>query len=165
NYVATKAEHDDIARIRAMEQRHIKVDPEGEREELRQMFAAKGFTGNDLERVVDVISASEHHWLETMLIEEHGLARVNRSPRTAALTTFAAFIVCGSVPLLPFLFGLQSSLLTASLATGVVFFIIGSLKSRWSTTHWSISGIETMAIGMTAAGLAYMIGFLLRALV
>ncbi|MHA1525118.1 MAG: VIT1/CCC1 transporter family protein [Alphaproteobacteria bacterium] len=165
NYVATKAELDDVTRIRAMEERHIRVDPAGEREELRQIFAAKGFAGQDLERVVEIITASEHHWLETMLVEEHGLARVNRSPRIAALATFAAFIVCGSVPLLPFLFGLQSSLLTATLATGGVFFIIGSLKSRWSTTHWALSGIETMGIGMTAAGMAYSIGYLLRAIV
>ena len=165
NYVATKAEIDDVTRIRAMEERHIRVDPEGEREEMRQIFAAKGFSGQDLDRVVEIITASEHHWLETMLVEEHGLARVNRSPRIAALATFAAFIVCGSVPLLPFLFGLQSSLLTATLATGAVFFAIGSLKSRWSTIHWVLSGLETMAIGMTAAGMAYTIGYLLRALV
>jgi VIT1/CCC1 family predicted Fe2+/Mn2+ transporter len=51
------------------------------------------------------------------------------------------------------------------LATGVVFFAIGSIKSRWSLAPWWRSGLETLIIGMSAAGLAYAVGYLLRNLV
>jgi hypothetical protein len=42
---------------RRTEQTHIADLPEGEREEIRQIFAAKGFSDADLERVVSVITA------------------------------------------------------------------------------------------------------------
>ena len=165
NYSGTKAELDDYARIRRMEERHIQLTPEGEREEIRQIFAAKGFRGDMLERAVDVITSSEKHWIDMMLAEEHGVPMVDRSPAIAGLTTFTAFLVCGLVPLLPFLGGLPASVPLSVAMTAVVFFLIGSLKGRWSTSRWWCSGIETLAIGMTAAGVAYAVGFALKSLV
>ncbi len=164
NYSGTKAEIDDYNRIKQIELRHIRTHPEGEREELRQMYAAKGFEGEELERMVDLLSRHEDVWVETMLSEEHGLSAVRRSPILAALATFAAFVICGSVPLVPFVFGLEASALSATLATATVFFIIGAMKSFWSTQRWYISGLETFIIGIAAAGMAYGIGVLLRGL-
>ncbi|VAW12504.1 FIG00741757: hypothetical protein [hydrothermal vent metagenome] len=164
-YSATKAEIDDAKRIREMEQHHIRVHPEGEREEVRQIFAAKGFGGEDLERVVDVITSSESHWLDTMLTEEHGLTAAQRQPLRGAVATFVAFFICGGIPLLPFIFATEASLTVASVLTAVVFFIIGSMKSRWSTTRWWISGLETLAIGAAAGAMAYGVGYFLSAIV
>lgn len=45
NFIGTKSEHEDIRRIELIEHRHIELDPEGEREEVRQIFAKKGFAG------------------------------------------------------------------------------------------------------------------------
>ena len=45
NYIGTKSERDDYERVLGIERRHIALVPEGEREEIRQIFAAKGFTG------------------------------------------------------------------------------------------------------------------------
>ena len=56
NYSGTKAEHDDYVRVLNIERKHIAILPDGEREEIRQIFAAKGFSGDDLERIVTVIS-------------------------------------------------------------------------------------------------------------
>ncbi len=165
NFSATKTEVDDLDRFREMEARHIRLDPEGEREEVRQIYAAKGFSGADLDRAVELITASEERWVATMLVDEHGLSLARRSPIRAALATFAAFFACGAVPLLPFVFGASASLVLSSLLTAVVFFLIGSMKSRWSTASWWYSGLETLAIGMAAASMAYAVGFLLSGLV
>jgi len=164
NYSGTKADNDDVARIRQIELRHIRAHPDGEREELRQMYRAKGFDGKELENMVKLLSRHEDVWLETMLREEHGLSSVNRSPIMSGLATFIAFIVCGAVPLLPFIFGMQASALTATIATAMVFFIIGAMKSVWSTQRWYWSGIETFVIGIAAAGMAFGVGVLLRGL-
>jgi vacuolar iron transporter family protein len=165
NYLGTKSEHDDIGRLESIERRHIELEPEGEREEVRQIFAAKGFRGTDLERVVELITADRERWVGTMLTEEYGLPRRARSPWRAALSTFSAFGLCGLVPLIPFLLGIKSALAVSILLTGAVFFVIGSIKSLWSTASWWRSGISTLMVGGIAAGLAYAIGVLLRNLV
>lgn len=166
NFSGVKAEKDDFRRLREMEIRHIAAAPEGEREEVRQIFAAKGFEGEDLERAVDITTQSHERWVSLMLEEEHGAPKAERSPLKAATYTFASFLVCGSVPLLPFVFlAGEHAMLIASLATGVTFFGVGALKSRWSTAPWWASGLETAGIGGVAAGVAYAVGALLRGLV
>lgn len=162
NYSGTKAELDDYQRIRHMEERHIRLFPEGEREEIRQLFAAKGFSGNDLERAVDVITSSKRHWVDMMVAEEHGVPLADRSPTRAGLATFAAFLICGVVPLLPFLAGASASVTLSVAMTALVFFAIGSLKSRWSTVSWWWSGTETLFIGLAAAAVAYGVGVALK---
>ena len=125
--------------------------PEGEREEVRQIYREKSFRGSDLERAVGVITASRERWIDTMMAEEYGQPKVLRAPWKAALSTFAAFIVCGAVPLA----SRSRSMPEAARAcrrpvTALVFFGIGSLKSRWSPTSWWRSGLETLAVGLAA---------------
>ncbi len=162
NFLGTKAESDELVRIRRIEERHIQADPEGEREEIRQIYAAKGFHGADLERAVELITADKQRWIDTMCAEEYGLPRTVRPPLKAAAATFAAFVVCGLVPLLPFVVGSDYGFSLASILTGVVFFIVGSVKARWSTVSWWRSGIESLLIGGVAASLAYVVGMLFR---
>lgn len=163
NYSGIKAERDDYRRLRETELHHIALSPEGEREEIRQIFAAKGFEGEDLKRAVDIVTKHEERWVEVMIEEEYGAPKANKSPFAAGAATFGAFVICGAVPLLPFLFGAgASALLSAIIMTGVVFFGIGALKSKWSTAPWWSSGLETFLIGMTAAGAAYVTGALLK---
>jgi VIT1/CCC1 family predicted Fe2+/Mn2+ transporter len=164
NYLGTKAEREDMAKLAAIERRHVEAFPAGEREEVRQIFEAKGLRGRDLTRVVEAITADPTMWIRTMLAEEYGLPRAVRSPWLAALATFAAFVACGLVPLAPFLVGSGAAFWLAAGATGGVFFVIGSVKSRWSTARWWRSGLETLLVGAAAAGLAYWVGGLLRSL-
>jgi VIT1/CCC1 family predicted Fe2+/Mn2+ transporter len=160
NYSGTKADLDDRSRLSAVEHRHIKDYPEGEREELRQILALKGLSGDLLEDATDAIAANSDNWVELMLTDEYGLSPTPPTPMTAAIATFLAFLVAGIVPLLPFLLGLPNPFLIAACATALVFFAIGTGKSRWSLTPWWRSGLETLAIGSTAAGIAYWVGTL-----
>ena len=165
NFSGVKAENDDHRRLREMEQRHVEQTPEGEREEVRQIFQKKGFEGEDLDRAVAIITSDKKRWIDFMLAEEFGAPPVERPAKMSALVTFGAFVVCGAVPLIPYIFGLPHSFTIATAATAGVFFAIGSLKSRWSTSPWWISGAETLAIGLFAAATAYFIGDLLKFIV
>jgi VIT1/CCC1 family predicted Fe2+/Mn2+ transporter len=161
NYQATRSDHELVEKARRIEERHIDEVPEGEREEVRQIFAHKGFKGRLLEEVVEVITHNRRLWVDTMLVEELGLRIGGPGPLRAALTTFVAFGAVGLLPLAPlFLPGLDSgqTFAISSLATGVAFFGVGMVKGH--VVHRSIlrSGLSTLAVGGVAAGLAYLVG-------
>jgi VIT1/CCC1 family predicted Fe2+/Mn2+ transporter len=145
-----------------VERRHIALCPEGEREEVRQILAAKGLSGTVLEKAVAAITSDERIWIDTMMVDEYGIGPSIRSPLLAAMHTFLAFMVCGAIPLLPYVVGLDVPLVVASAVTGAVFFAIGSAKSLWSLDHWLKSGLETFTIGVIAAVLAFLIGYTLQ---
>lgn len=168
NYLGTRAEEQHRARLRRIEEEHIDQFPDGEREEIRQIMHAQGFENEDLERAVSIITADRARWIETMLREEHGIALVGPRAWKAALSTFAAFVVVGLIPLLPFLAQailggqLPRPFLWSSVMTACAFFFVGALKAQFVDEHWAWSGLETLTVGGSAAGLAYLCGALLQ---
>jgi vacuolar iron transporter family protein len=165
NFSGTKAEIEEYEVVRRMEERHVEFAPDGEREEIRQIFRAKGFEGEALESAVNVITDKRERWIETMMTEEHGLPPISRSPGRAALSTFLAFLACGSIPLVPFILGLPATVEASTVMTGLTFFSIGSMRSRWSPAPWWRAGLETFAIGISAAAMAYAVGVILARLI
>lgn len=164
SYLGARTEADSRARVRAIEEEHVERVPEGEREEVRQIYAAKGFEGEVLDRVVETITADRDLWVETMLVEEHGLPPVARIPVRAALATFAGFLVAGAVPLMPHAFGVDRAFVVSAIATGGVFLAIGAARGKITQSGAVRAALETLALGGVAAGLAYAVGWLLRGL-
>lgn len=168
NFLGTRAEHELRSMARRMEERHIKTVPGGEREEIRQIFASKGFRGEELEKAVKIITADRKLWIDTMLREELGMAIEGASPWKAAAATFAAFILIGLLPLLSFLFRIlipeidfNPFFISAGL-TGIAFFTVGAFKSRFTGESWFKAGFETLLVGAVAAALAFGAGAFLR---
>ena len=162
NFLGTRAERDNYRRLECIEERHIEIAPEGEREEVRQIYAGKGFSGAELERVVELVTSDRRRWIAAMMADEYGLPGEIRSAWIAGAATFAAFIVCGLIPLLPFILGASESFLFSTVLTGAIFFLIGSVKSRWSTVSWLSSGLTTFLVGGAAAALAFLAGVILK---
>ena len=158
NYSGTKAELDDRRRIIQIEETHIAAHPKGELEELRQILGLRGLSGEVLEQATVQIAQDKDKWIALMLTDEYGLPRDDPHPLRAALATFGAFLIAGSIPLLPFILGMPSAFEVSIGATMITFFLIGSGKSHWSLSSWWRSGGETLAIGATASLLAYGVG-------
>jgi VIT1/CCC1 family predicted Fe2+/Mn2+ transporter len=170
NYLGTKSDVELMRRARRTEERHIDAIPEGEALEVREIFRQKGFEGELLDQVTDVIISDRKLWIETMLREEWGLSGVVPSPGKAALVTFISFVAVGLLPLLPFVIPvwadqpLDSLFVGSAILTALTFFGIGAMKSRLVSESWWRSGLETLLMGGGAATLAYLVGVLLRPL-
>lgn len=165
-YLKGRADRHHVDRIRRMEEQHVAEIPEGEREEIRQIFAGKGFDGRVLEDAVDVITRDRRRWIDTMLTEEWGLPLHVPSPIRTALATFTAFVLTGMIPLAPL--GLAAVLARSSMfslsavLTGLTFFSIGFVRGRLTDRSPFWAGVETLVIGGAAATLAYGVGVWLR---
>jgi len=169
NYLGTQAEEEMKVKAEKEERLHIELVPEGEREEIRQIFKKKGVAGEALEKIVDVITADKDLWVKTMLQEEIGIPSTPISPLKAAFFTFIAFVIIGFFPLslyflqLYFGFEIEHPFFWSSVITALAFFTVGSIKSRYVVKSWLRSGLETLLLGGCAAMLAYVIGILLKA--
>ena len=164
DYLATRSEDEEFHHAEAIEHRHIDGCPEGEREEVREILRRRGVPDELLDQVVASITADRDLWVQMMIRDEYGLPEAVRSPWRAALLTFSAFLLCGFVPLIPFVAELRNAFPIACIATGLMFVLIGALKSRWSIQPWWHSVLATLAIGGAAATVAYLIGAWLRGL-
>ncbi|GAB6070557.1 VIT1/CCC1 transporter family protein [Thiomicrorhabdus hydrogeniphila] len=165
NYEANKAQKEYVESVRKMEAEHIQKIPEGEQEEIRQIFQRKGFEGDILEKIVETITRNQNLWIDTMLIEEHGLQLQTQNPIEAALTTFGAFLLVGVIPLIPFFISaitIDQQFMASAILAGIMFFLIGMLKSMVFAKPILISGIQTLITGSAAASLAFITGYILR---
>ncbi|QCU89981.1 VIT1/CCC1 transporter family protein [Thiomicrorhabdus sediminis] len=165
NYEAHQAKQQYREHLKKTEAQHIKLIPEGEKEEVRQIYAQKGFSGNQLEEIVATITADDNLWIETMLREEYGLQAVDKSPRQAALATFIAFVMVGTIPLIPLFItslNIHMQFLYSSLLAAMMFFMIGSVKGFYVHQPIFKSGIKTLLTGGSAASLAFLTGYVLQ---
>jgi VIT1/CCC1 family predicted Fe2+/Mn2+ transporter len=169
NALRARADHEILAQARAMEERHVDVVPEGEREEVRQIFAAKGFEGRALEDAVAIVTSDRKRWVDTMLTEEFGLRLDPPAPARTGVVTFFAFVGAGVLPLLPFLLlravADPAAAFRASVAaTAATFFAVGWIKGRVLGGPRLRAGLETLVVGGAAAALAWGVGRLVAGL-
>jgi vacuolar iron transporter family protein len=161
NYLATKSRLEQISRSRADEYWQIENYPGGEREEIRQIFSRKGFEGETLEQIVEVVTRDRDVWVDTMMAEELKLSETSARPLRASIATFVAFSLCGSVPLVPFVLGLGAFDMMFGISAGLAaatFLALGIGKGLVLNLSPFRAGLQTLAIGGGAAVLAYAAG-------
>ncbi|MHA6279819.1 VIT1/CCC1 transporter family protein [Salinimicrobium sp. CAU 1759] len=168
NFFSTKAERDTFERHKQVEYWEIENLREKEVQEIREIYAAKGFKGELLEQVVEVITADKDVWVDTMMKEELEMVKSDKAPWKTAGMTFFSFVIVGSVPLLSYVLtgtgpSIQQDLfLYSCILTGVALAIVGSLKSIVTEKNVIIGILETLLLGGLAAFLAYFVGDVLE---
>lgn len=158
----TRAAHFESERER--EQRHIRLEPELEREEIRVLYRARGFEGELLEKVVDVLTSNRDVWVRSMLTEELGLQPVDDSAalRSAVVVGVAA-LVGSLIPLLPFLLLDVRPATVAALAFGAVTLAaFGAFKARVTVGSPLRGAVSLAAIGIVSALVGYAAGWIFR---
>ncbi|MDP3956066.1 MAG: VIT1/CCC1 transporter family protein [bacterium] len=90
------------------------------------------------------------------------------SPITAGIVTFFAFVIAGTVPLLPYAFIQKEGINIfpfAMLATALALFIVGSARSFVTKRSFLASGLEMLIVGGIAAAIAYYAGAFVHVIV
>jgi len=88
------------------------------------------------------------------------------SPIKSAFATFLAFIVAGSVPLLPYLIlGNGNTFRLAAASTLIALFVVGSVRTLATGRSAIVGGVEMVVIGGVAATIAYLIGQFISSIV
>ena len=168
SYFSAKAEHESYEKHKAVEYWEIENLREKEVEEIREIYQNKGFTGDLLHQVVDVITSDDDVWVDTMMKEELELMKDERPPWKRGLVTFIAFNLIGFIPLMAYVLAgftkanASDLFMVSSISTGAALALIGALKG-FVTEQSRIKGIvETVLLGGVAATIAFFVGDILE---
>lgn len=169
-YLSTKSELQNYQKHRRIEYWEVENIPEAEKEEVREIYREKGFEGELLEQVVEVITADKDRWVDVMMTDELGMMKESKSPLAIGAVTFTAFITIGLVPIFiyvwDFLVGYEGSLFLAScVMTGLAFLLVGLLKTYVTRTSRLKGILETLLLGAVAAGVSYFVGDVLERMI
>lgn len=168
SYLSLKSERDQYERLRKEELEEIEREPELEREEIREAYRKKGFSGADLDRVTAVITSDKRIWAEAMMHEEHGLTReASARPLLHGTMTFVAFVLFGAIPLLPYFFEHDPSkrFSVALVSTFSALLLLGLTRSIVTRERLFRGPLEIVGVGVISTAVAYGVGVLLRSLV
>ena len=170
SYLSNKSEQENYEKHERIEYWEVDHLPEKEREEIREIYAAKGFEGELLEQVVEVITADKDRWVDVMMKEELNMMKEEKSPIAMGAMTFFSFVLIGLVPLIAYIWDYSSDVKADYLfkisitLTSLAFIGIGWLKSYVTQTSTFRSIAETLFLGAAAAVLSYIVGSWLETL-
>lgn len=171
DYLSTKSEIEFQRKERSREEWEVENNPEEEKIEMIELYEKKGISREDATKVVEIFSKSKKAWVDIMMVEELGLMPSEENPMNNALVTFVAFALFGLVPLIPFIIIEIASIKHGDeifyISTGIAaafLFILGFTKSMFTYSKWWKSGLETLMIGVVAAGASFLIGLAFRPL-
>ena len=169
-YLSLKSEQAYYDKEKERELWEVENFPEGEKQEMHQIYLQQGYTPEEAAQLVDIKSRDPKRWVDAMMIDELRMTRDDRKPMLSGLTTFISFIIAGSVPLLIYLVGLvhvdvPSSFEISILLSALALFGLGTAKVRITLQNPFQSGFEMPVVGGLASGVAYAVGALLRNLI
>ena len=158
-YTSSASERDHYEAERQRERAEIEASPDAEQAEIRAIYAAKGFAGDLLDRVVETITADRDRWLQSMMDDELHLQPVQRIDiiRTAVVITIAT-LIGHLIPLVPFLvLERTAALVAAFVLSALVLFGVGAYTSITLVGDWRRNGVQMVLIGLGAAAVGYVV--------
>jgi VIT1/CCC1 family predicted Fe2+/Mn2+ transporter len=163
-FTSRRADQDYYESERAREFRHLRLVPAVEQEEVRGIYAAKGFQGETLDRIVRTITADEDVWVGVMMAEELRLSPVDhRAPAKSALIVGVAAFVGSLIPLVPFmLLPVTPAMIASMIVAAGTLFAVGAYKAKRTVGRPGRSGLEMALIGTVSALVGYVVGLFFK---
>lgn len=163
-YTSKRADQSYYEAEKEREHRHIEEIPELEREEIREIYKRKGFSGDLLEQIINTITKRPDVWVAVMLAEEHNLKPLTKAEAIRSSFIVGAAALIGSfIPLIPFIFLRMVPAVTTSLiVSALTLFVVGAYKARTMVGSPAKSGLEMTLIGMASAIVGYGVGLIFK---
>jgi len=160
NYLAVKSQRQILNFEIEREKWEMENVPDKEKKEIEDVYKAKGFSGLELESIVNKITSDKKVWLDTMLTEELKLnLEIVGSPLKSALRMFGSFLVGGILPIIPYFFADGYIPLFIAIGTSLsASFAIGAIKSKMANLNIIKGGLEMAGLGTGIALLGYGLG-------
>ena len=89
-----------------------------------------------------------------------GLPEEEARPIRHGIATFLAFVVAGSIPLVPYVVMSTDGIVVSTVCTLLTLFTVGALRSAVTIDRWWFAGLEMLGLGVLVAGAAYACGAL-----
>ncbi|RLJ80267.1 VIT1/CCC1 transporter family protein [Pedobacter alluvionis] len=163
-YLAGKTEQEHYESELKREYLEVENVPEKEKEEVKEIFAEYGLDSEAQDLIVDQLSKNKDHWVDFMMKFELGLEKpdINRA-RNSALTIGFSYCVGGMLPLSAYFFTSmpQDGLILSAMLTTICLFVFGYFKSRVTGQPPVKGALKVTAIGLIAAGAAFLIARLI----
>jgi VIT1/CCC1 family predicted Fe2+/Mn2+ transporter len=162
-YLAARTDAEHYAAERRREEEESRIYPEREKWEVAAILHRYGVRGEVLRQAVDSIAADRRKWVDFMMRFELDLSEPdpNRAANSA-LTIGGAYVVGGLVPLVPYMLfsTTRPALIVSSALTAAALLGFGWLKARATGLPPLRGAMQTLAIGGTAAIVAYLVASL-----
>lgn len=159
SYLSSKAQREYLERLLKEEEEEIARDPEGERQELWEMYRSRGYADAEIEIIAKKLMSNPKLLLEDMAHKELGISpEALEEPLGNAIVMGVAYVAGGLIPVLPYLTLPIAKAMPISIGgTLLALFLFGGLKGRIVKQSWWRSGLEMLAV----AGVAALAGFLI----
>ena len=159
-YTSFGSDRDFYLAERAREQKEVSTRPEEEKEEIREIYEAKGFSGKLLVDVVSTITSNRDTWVNTMMDEELHLQPVaQQSLVQSAVVVTVATLIGHLIPIVPFMVVARTPAIVLAIAlSAVTLFLVGVYSAKTLVGDWRKSGLQMVLIGLGAAAIGFLIG-------
>jgi VIT1/CCC1 family predicted Fe2+/Mn2+ transporter len=159
-YISVQSQNESTHAELAVERHELIHNSAAEQAELAQSYVARGVDQETAAKVAEQLSRDPDQALLIHAQEELGVDPTQLpSPWTAAGSSLAAFSVGALLPLLPYLFGATTLVISAVVAV-IALFTAGALSARFTSRSWTFAGTRQLALGMAAAAVTFGIGAL-----
>jgi predicted membrane protein (TIGR00267 family) len=159
-YTSTLTERDHYLKELERETLEVENSPEAETQEVREIYAKKGFSGDLLEKIVSQVTSNKENWVKIMMDEELGLEDVDtKKIILTSLVVALAALLAAFIPIIPFMFLPHTQAVVCAIAASCVsLFAIGIYEAKTYVGVWWKKGLQMTVIGLGAALVGFLIG-------
>lgn len=159
-YISVRSQREVFEHQIELEKNELELYPEEEMEELALIYEARGIEKEEALKLSELLIKNPKTALDTLAREELGLNPDELgSPIGAMLSSFISFAVGALLPILPFLFVQNTSMVIVSvILSAITLYVIGATLSLFTNKNAWLGGLRMLCIGIVAGSITFFIG-------